>query len=171
MAISTPSYVEPWDAAEFPFHLERSGLVRYHQRVVITSDDIVLEGHEAVASAIVESWCADNPGLVSALIDEWIEKAAVADRSDKDWMRRWEDRLNYNPQLAAALQRKDWQAEVFKRAELTPFQQRAVELMLDGKTNTEIGVRFGISRQSAQDRIDAALEKILALDRESDLSD
>lgn len=144
-------------------------MVRYRQTVVITGDDIVLEGHEAVASAIVESWCADNPSLVGALIDEWIEEAKAADDADREWHRRWGERIAYNPKLAAALEEggpERGPAVVCERAGLTPFQTRAVELMLDGKTKTEIGFALGITRQAAEDRINAALERILALDRE-----
>jgi hypothetical protein len=162
--LRSPRHHPARDEAEFPFHRERSGLVRYRQTVVITGDDLVLEGHEAVASAIVESWCADNPSLVGALIDEWIEEARAADDADKDWHRRWGERIAYNPRLAAALDRGP--AVVCERAGLTPFQTRAVELMLDGRTKTEIGFALGITRQAAEDRINAALERILALDRD-----
>lgn len=153
MAIQQLEYVEQWDASEFPLH---------RQRVVATGDGEVLKGHVAVAQAIVESWCADNPVVFVALIEGWIERARAVDDQDREWHRRWEDRLNYSPHLVAALEKGP--GEVFERAGLTAFQVRAVELMLDGKTKTEIGHALGLSRQAATERIDAALEKILALD-------
>jgi hypothetical protein len=166
-----PAYVERFDAAEFPFHRERNGLVRYHERVVVTMGDDgepaeVVSGHVAVANAIVESWCGDNPQLFAALIDGWIEEAKAADDADKDWHRRWGERIAYNPKLAAALDKNDGCAAVCERAGLTPFQTRAVELMLDGKTKTEIGFALGITRQAAEDRINKALERIVGMDRE-----
>jgi hypothetical protein len=166
-----PSYVEKFDAAEFPFHRERNGLVRYHETVmVIMGEDgepaEVISGHRAVASAIVESWCADNPQLFTALIDGWIEEARAADDADKDWQRRWGERIAYNPKLAAALDANDGAATVCERAGLTPFQTRAVELMLAGKTKIEIGFALGITRQAAEDRINKALERIVSMDRE-----
>lgn len=155
-----PAYVEAWDSAEFPFHRER---------VVATGDGEVLRGHVTVAAAIVEAWCADNPAVFVALIERWIEQARAADDADKDWHRRWEDRLNYNPNLVAALERGP--VVVCQQAGLSVFQTRAVELMLEGKSKTEIGVLLGMSRQGATKHLDNALEKILEMDHNDGAGD
>ena len=152
------AYIESWDSSEFPI---------FRERVIATGEGEVLRGHVAVANAIVESWCADNPVLFVALIERWIRQAQAADDADKDWHRRWEDRLAYNPKLTAALETKNGPAVVCQQAGLTAFQTRAIELMLEGKTKTEIGVLLGMSRQGATKHLDNALEKILAMDRDA----
>ncbi len=165
-ARNQPAYVESWDADAFPFHRERSGLVKYHQGVEITGEGDVLKGHIAVASAIVESWCSENPELFEALIDEWLNEAQSADDSDKKARQREDARLAGHPHLAAALERNA--AEVFRRAELTPHQIRALELRLDGKSFMEIGFAFGVAKETAREHVERSLTKILALDAAPD---
>lgn len=163
MAVSQATYVERWDSAEFPFHRERNGLVRYHQRVVVTAEGEVLSGHLAIANAVAESWCSDNPTLFEALIEEWMNDARAADDEARKFSEKWDERLQFNPNLAAALERG--LGVVCERAGLTAFQTRAVELFLDGKTPTEIAHALGLnSRQAAQDRISKALERIVGID-------
>ena len=99
------------------------------------------------------------------LFETWVEKAQAADDDDRKFSRDWYARLAANPHLLAAIEHGS--AEVFARAELTDFQIRALELHMEGKSPSEIGFAFGISRQSAKERIDRALARVLALDADS----
>jgi hypothetical protein len=176
------AYVESWDRREFP-HLptklslkdlafallgnsigtDGQSVEFKRERVVATGEGEVLRGQVTLAEAIVESWCADNPVLFVALIQGWIEQARAADDGDRKFSQKWEERLSYSPHLAAALEAGI--GAVCERAGLTAFQTRAVEMMLSGKTPTEIAFALGLnSRQAAHDRISKALERIMALD-------
>lgn len=177
------AYVEAWDKREFPSLPSKLSLrdlaaallgasigndgqpVQFkRERVVATGEEgEVLRGQVTLAEAIVESWCADNPVLFVALLHGWIEETRAADDADRKFSRKWEERLSYSPHLAAALEAGI--GAVCERAGLTAFQTRAVEMMLSGKTPTEIAFALGLnSRQAAHDRISKALERIMALD-------
>jgi len=193
MAVDQLAYVESWDSSrfqtlptrlsledlrkimpaphghagigndDFPFHREWSGLVRYHQKVVLTADDEVLSGHEAVASAIAESWCSDNPELFQRLIETWIQDAAVEAESDSRAQREEQKVIADHPQLAEALSRNPY--KVFKRAQLTDREVRVVELRFDRQQSLiEIGQAFSVSKEMARQLLDKAIDKILALD-------
>lgn len=153
MAVRAPlAYVESHDLERFPFRRER---------VVATGDGEVLRGHLSVAWAIVEAWSADNPVVFVALIENWIQKARAADDEDRTARRKEEERLGYNAQLAARLEANP--AAVFRAAGLTAHEIRAMELRMDGKSFAEIGFAFGVSKQAIADRVNRAIERILAL--------
>lgn len=177
MAIMEPAYVQAWDALEFPTLDPRTSSVEiplFHQRVSLVREDDesgeecwkVVKGHPLVAKRMAE-WAGGDDDTHD--VQGWINDArAAAKRDERDWKRRWADKLNANPAIAAALERGA--AGLFERAGLTAFEVRAIELHVDGKNLSEMGRALGITRQSATERLERAFERILSLDQhESDL--
>lgn len=159
MAIRQPAYVEAFDADRFPglsLAWRKFRLTRLMAHVEVDAEGRVIKGQLRVAHAMAAS--AINPRL----FETWAEQAHAADDEDRKFSRDWYERLNANPHLLAALERGP--AEVFERAGLSDFQIRAIELHMEGRSPSEIGYAFGITRQSAKERIDRALARILALD-------
>lgn len=164
MAIRQPGYLEHFDD---PFNFPGLSLQRRKFRlerlladVEVDAEGRVQRGHLRVAFAMTAA--AVNPNLFLG----WVEDARAADDEDRKFSRDWYGRLTANPKLLAAIEHNV--SEVFARAGLSRHQERAVELHLEGKTPTEIGFAFSISRQAAKERIDRALARIVALDEKPD---
>jgi hypothetical protein len=168
-----PAYVEHWDSVlDFPGIDARSSSLdapMLHQPVVLKRiaepkapeffEFEVLAGFHRVAAALVESEIAHNKWLVDQDVAGWIAEEEAAERSDRDWHRRWADHLAENTAIRAALA-KGGPNELFAQAGLTYRETLAMRLKLTGKTRSEIGVALNITSSAVGDRLEEAFARI-----------
>lgn len=178
-----PAYVEAWDALEFPgldVHTSSVDVPLFHQRVALvrgiaepgTPDAgeevwIVVKGQPLVAKAFVECAQGDNDHVSD--LKRWIAAARQVESAQKDWQRGREQELASRPDIAAALDKSPEQ--LYDRAGLTDAQRVAMRLFCqvneagEYKGYGQIAAELRIGKDSARDRVEAAIDKILAIGR------
>jgi hypothetical protein len=185
MAANQPAYVEAWDLDNFPDLDPREvankpaflrepvdlepGLVL--DRGEMVEGWIVTRGFERVAHALWES--TENPLLLYSSVEGWIsEGKATARQKQRDWRQGREKEIAAHPDIAAALEESP--EKLYDRADLTIGQRSAMRLFC--QTDNEgrfkgyalIAKALGIEKDSARDRVEAAIDKILAIGTEPD---
>jgi len=156
-------YVESWDAASFP-EFDRAQPRFLDESVELSIDGQVLRGQLRVAKAIVDSWVADNPRQILIDMAEWISENQSADDEDRDWQRRWHDRLAEKPMIVEALRSKGGGAErLFDRAKLPLSQRLAMRFFLKGRSGREAATELKIDESTYRERVEKGLDAIRGL--------
>lgn len=182
-----PAYVESWDSHDFPDLEEHAvanepaflretvdleeGMVPDHGEMV--EGWIVTRGFLRVAHAMWES--TDNPALIESRVEEWISEAKAKQRQKQgNWRRGREKEIAAHPHIAAALEADDQAETLYDRADLTIHQRSAMRLFC--QTDSEgrfkgygkVAAALNIEKEAARKRIEAAIDKILAIGTDVD---